>query len=123
MHCAGKRNDTRWYIAISQKVDQDELFLIAADAGAEDVQFGDDVTEIYVDLDYFQGVQQALRDAGIKLDEANMIYDPDNPIELDKAGTMQVMRLIEALEDLDDVQNVYSALDISDEAIAEMETA
>lgn len=111
------------YIAISQEVDQDELFLIAADAGAEDIQFSEDVTEIYVDLDYFQAVQQAIRDGGIKLDEANMIYDPNNPVELDKAQTMQVMRVIEALEDLDDVQNVYSALDISDEAIAEMEAA
>jgi YebC/PmpR family DNA-binding regulatory protein len=111
------------YIAISQEVDEDELFLIAADAGAEDIDFGDGLTEIYVDLDYFQAAQKAIKDAGIKMEEASMIYDPNNPLELDQKETLQVMRVIEALEDLDDVQNVYSALEISDEAIAEMEAA
>lgn len=111
------------YIAISQEVDQDELFLIAADAGAEDIEFSDELTEIYVDLDYFQAAQEAIKNAGVKMDEASMIYDPNNPLELDQKETLQVMRLIEALEDLDDVQNVYSALEISDAAIAEMEAA
>ncbi|MCA9969171.1 MAG: YebC/PmpR family DNA-binding transcriptional regulator [Anaerolineales bacterium] len=110
------------YISIEEPVDQDELFMVAADAGAEDVQFGE-VTEIYVDLENFQAVQKALEEAGVKLAEATMIYDPDNPVELDHTSMMQVMRVIEKLEDLDDVQNVYTALDITDEAIAEMESA
>jgi len=110
------------YISIIEEVDQDELFLVSADAGAEDVQFGE-TTEIYVDIDYFRAVQKALEEAGIKIDEASLIYDPDNPVELGISEMMQVMRLIEKLEDLDDVQNVYSALDITDEAIAEMEEA
>lgn len=110
------------YISITEEVDEDELFLVAADAGAEDIQFGD-TTEIYVELDSFQAVQKALRDADIALDEVSMIYDPDNPVELGMHEMVQVMRVIEKLEDLDDVQNVYSTLDISDEAIAEMEAA
>ncbi|GAB4276234.1 MAG: YebC/PmpR family DNA-binding transcriptional regulator [Candidatus Promineifilaceae bacterium] len=109
------------YISISQFDDPDELFMVAAEAGAEDVQFGDGLVEIYVDLDNFQSVQKALKEAGYKLDEANMIYDPNNPMELDANQTIQVMRVIEVLEDLDDVQNVYSTLEISDEAIAAME--
>ena len=111
------------YIAISQEIDEDELFLIAADAGAEDLQFSDGVAEIYVDLDHFQTVQTALKEAEIKLDEAKMIYDPNTPMELGQMETVQVMKVIEQVEDLDDVQNVYSALDITDEAIAEMEMA
>ena len=111
------------YIAISQEVDEDELFLVAADAGAEDIDFSDELTEIYVDLDYFQAAQQAIKGAGYKMEEASMIYDPNNSLELDPKETLQVMRVIEALEDLDDVQNVYSALEISDAAIAEMEAA
>jgi YebC/PmpR family DNA-binding regulatory protein len=111
------------YIAISQEVDEDELFLIAADAGAEDVQFSDEITEIYVDLDYFQAVQTALKDAGLKMDEAKMIYDPNNPVELGQVETVQVMKVIEQVEDLDDVQNVYSSLEITDAAIAELEMA
>ncbi len=108
------------YISITEEVDQDELFLVAADAGAEDIQFGESA-EIYVELDNFQAVQKALRGAKIPLDEVSMIYDPNNPVDLGMHEMMQVMRVIENLEDLDDVQNVYSALNITDEAIAEME--
>jgi transcriptional/translational regulatory protein YebC/TACO1 len=57
------------------------------------------------------------------MEESNLIYDPNNPIELGQQEALQVMNLIEKIEDLDDVQNVYSALDITDEAIAAMETA
>ncbi len=108
------------YISIVEEVDEDDLFLVAADAGAEDIQFGE-TTEIYVELDYFQAVQKALREADIPLDEVSMIYDPNNPMDLGMHEMMQVMRVIENLEDLDDVQNVYSALNITDEAIAEIE--
>lgn len=111
------------YIAVSGDYDEDELFLIAADAGAEDVQFSDEMVEIYADLDNFQRVQKAVKAEGIKMDEASMIYDPDNPLTLGQAETLQVMRVIDQIEDLDDVQNVYSAMEISDEAITAMEAA
>lgn len=111
------------YIAISEPVDQDDLFLIAADAGADDIQFSEEVTEIYVDLENFQAVQVALEGSGITMDEATLVYDPNNPVELGQQESLQVMNLIERLEDLDDVQDVYSTLDISDEAIAAMEAA
>lgn len=108
------------YIVIEDEVDEDELFLTAAEAGAEDVQFGE-VNEVFAPIDAFQDVQKALREAGYKLSEANLIYDPDNPIELSPDDTMQVMRFIEAVEEVDDVQNVHSTLEISDEAIAAMD--
>jgi YebC/PmpR family DNA-binding regulatory protein len=108
------------YIGITDEVDPDELFLIAADAGAEDIEFGE-ITEIFVDLEYFQSVQLALEEAGITMDEANLIYDPNLPLELPEDKALQVMSLIEKIEDLDDVQNVYSTLDVTDEAIAAME--
>ena len=81
------------------------------------------MTEIFSDLDAFQAVQKALKEAGYTLAEANLLYDPNNPMELDPEQTMQVMKFIEAVEDVDDAQNVYSTLDISDEAIAMMEGA
>jgi YebC/PmpR family DNA-binding regulatory protein len=111
------------YISISGTVDNDEVFLVAADAGADDVQFGDELVEIYVELEAFQAVRQALDEAGIHMDEASLIYDPNNPMELDAAQSVQVMNLIERIEELDDVQNVYTNLDVSDEAIAAMESA
>lgn len=110
------------YIGITEDVDEDEIFLIAADAGADDVQFGE-ITEIFVDLENFQTVQLALEEAGITMDEADLIYDPNNPIELSEDQALAVMNLIEQIEELDDVQNVYSTLDVTDEAIAAMEAA
>ncbi|MCB9421116.1 MAG: YebC/PmpR family DNA-binding transcriptional regulator [Ardenticatenaceae bacterium] len=110
------------YISIAEEVDQDELFLVAADAGADDVQFGE-MTEIYTELENLRAVRQALVDAGIDIEETSIIYDPNNPVELGKSEAMQVMNLIEKLEDADDVQSVYSTLDITDEVIAEMEGA
>ena len=111
------------YISITDEIDQDELFMVAAEAGAEDIQFNDGITEIYVDLDAFRAVQEALEAAGYSMDESSLIYDPDNTIELGHADSNQVINLIEHIEDLDDVQNVYSTLEISDEALAAMESA
>lgn len=111
------------YISISDEVDEDELFMVAADAGAEDIQFNDGVTEIYVELESFRAVQEALEAAGYSMDESSLIFDPTNRVELGQSESLQVMNLIERIEELDDVQNVYSALEISDEAIAAMEAA
>ncbi len=108
------------YIAISGEVDEDDLFMTAAEAGADDVQFGE-VAEIFVELDDFSTVRDTVKTGGFHIDEANVIYDPNATVELESEQTIQVMGFIEKLEDLDDVQNVYSTLEISDEAIAAME--
>ena len=111
------------YISISDEVDQDELFMVAAEAGADDIQFSDGVTEIYVELEAFRAVQEALEAAGYSMDESSLIFDPSNRVELGQAESMQVMNLIERIEELDDVQNVYSALEMSDDVLAAMEAA
>lgn len=110
------------YIAVTgEDVDEDELFLTAAEAGAEDVHYGEEVSEVFAPIEAFQDVQKALRDAGFHLEEANLIYDPDNPLELEPEQAAQVLRFIEAVEDVDDVQNVHSTLDVTDEALALIE--
>ena len=68
-------------------------------------------------------MRDTLEEAGYELDEATMIYEPNNPLALDHRQTVQVMKVIEELEDLDDVQNIYSALEITDDAIATVEAA
>jgi len=108
------------YIAVSGDIDEDELFMVAAEAGADDVQF-DETAEIFVDMDAFTDVRDAVRQAGFHVDEANVIFDPNAAIEIDAQDTLQVMGFIEKIEDLDDVQNVYSTLEISDAAIAAIE--
>jgi len=109
------------YIAVVDVKDEDELFMVAAEAGAEDVQFSEEGAEIYVELEAFAAVRDAIQGAGFKLEEANIIYDPNAPIELEQQPAIQVMNFIEKIEDLDDVLNVYSTLDVNEEALAAME--
>jgi YebC/PmpR family DNA-binding regulatory protein len=111
------------YIGVEGEFDPDDLFLVAADAGADDVRFEGAIAEIQTGIDNLQDVRNALEVAGYSMAEVSVIYDPNNPVELATPDSLQVLRLIESLEDLDDVQNVYAALEISDEAIAAMEAA
>lgn len=111
------------YISILDEVDQDELFMVAAEAGADDIQFNDGITEIYVEIESFRAVQEALESAGYSMDDSSLIFDPTNRIELSTAESLQVVNLIDHIEELDDVQNVFSALEMSDDVIAAMEAA
>ncbi len=111
------------YIGLNGEIDEDELFLVAADAGAEDIRFEDEVTEIFTELDQLQTVRTGLEENGFALDEVSVIYDPNNPVELGEQEAVQILKLVEYLEDLEDVQNVYTALDINEEAMAAMEMA
>jgi len=116
--------ERKGYLTLKDTVaDQDELFLVAADAGAEDVSFDDGEAEIYTELEAFARVRDTLAEMGYSLDEARAIYAPKNPVTLDKPQAVQVLRVLDQLEELDDVQNVYSAMEITDEVIAAMEAA
>jgi YebC/PmpR family DNA-binding regulatory protein len=116
--------DRKGYIAVAPDgVDQDTLFEVAVEAGAEDVVFGDDLIEVYAELENFQAVRQALQEAGIRFETAELTMIPKTTMQLGEKETLQVMGVIEALEELDDVQQVYSNLDISDEIMAQYEAA
>ncbi len=116
--------DRKGYIAIeADDVDPDEIFEHAVEAGAEDVILGEDLVEIYADLSHFQAVQESLQSHGIAFTTAELAMVPKTTLQLAPHDTMQVMKVIEALEDLDDTQQVYSNLDISDEMITQFETA
>lgn len=107
-------------VMIEQSIeDEDEFFLLVADAGAEDVEF-DETTQVYADLDNFKTVRDAIEAEGFEIAEAGLVYDPNNLVELELGQALQVMNVLEKLEDLDDVQNVYSAIDITDEVMAAM---
>ena len=111
------------YIGVSEAIDPDELFMVAAEAGADDVQFNDGLAEIYVDVEAFHAVRLALEEAGIAAEEASLIYEPNNPVALGQSAAVPVMHLVEKIEDLGDVQNVYPSLEITDGALAAMEAA
>lgn len=97
---------------------EDAIFEIAVEAGADDVNFDEGNIEIIGSVDSFKMIGDALKKAGIEIEDAGLRMLADQEIELSPEETLQVMRVIEAIEDLDDVQNVSSNLKISDEAIA-----
>jgi YebC/PmpR family DNA-binding regulatory protein len=103
--------------------DEDQIFELAVEGGADDVSFDDGVAEITGEVEYFKAINDELEAASIKTDEAGLRYFPTNEIELAPSDTAQVLRVVEALEELEDVQNVYSNLHISDEALVELEAA
>ena len=102
--------------------DQDKIFELAVDSGADDVVFDEDTVEITGPVDTFRTISQSLNKARIHPEEAGLRMVPKNEIDLDADATIQVMRTIESLEELDDVQDVYSNLNISDEALAKLES-
>lgn len=111
------------YILIEDEFEQDNIFLTAADAGADDVRFDDEIAEVFTEIDDLQNVRSLLEEAGYKLKEVSVIYDPNNPLALETAATLQVIKLVESLEELDDVQDVYSSLEITSEAMLALESA
>jgi YebC/PmpR family DNA-binding regulatory protein len=114
---------TAYFSFPSQGHDQDAIFELAVEAGADDVTFDDETIEIVGPIESFKEIGEALRRAHITPEEAGLKMVPNNPIELPTDETIKVFKMIESLEELDDVQDVYSNLDISDEALAEIEAA
>ncbi len=111
--------ERKGYIAISRDgIDEEEVFEVAVDAGADDIEFGDDLIEIYVEPGRFAGVRSALDGAGLSLEVTRLTMLPKGTMLLDQRETLRVMRAIDTLEDLDDVQEVHTNLDITDEVIA-----
>ncbi len=102
-------------------VDADEVALSAIDAGAEDVDTDDDeAIEVYAAPAELQAVRQALEAAGIKVESAEQTMIARQTVELDAAKARQALRLVELLEDLDDVSRVTANFDIPEEVFAEV---
>jgi YebC/PmpR family DNA-binding regulatory protein len=114
--------EARGYIAVLMDGhDQDEIFMVALEAGADDVQFGDELAEIYTEPTDLKAAREVFEREGFSIESAEMTYLPKTPLQMDDKTTRSAMNLIESLEDLDDVTNVYSNLDISDEILASLE--
>ena len=107
----------------SEGLDYDKVFEIAAEAGAEDVADDSDVYTITTDPSDLVTVRKALQDAGIDYDSAETALIPKNEVELDLEGAQKVNNLIDALDDLDDVQNIYSNWTASDDVMQQLEDA
>ncbi|OGT28405.1 MAG: transcriptional regulator [Gammaproteobacteria bacterium RBG_16_66_13] len=104
-------------------VDREKVFETAVEAGADDVILGEDSIEIIAPVESFKAIGDALRASGVKAEEAGLRMLPNTTSELSPGQSLQVMRVIESLEEMDDVQHVFSTLHVSDEAVALLETA
>lgn len=114
--------EKKGYIAIRPDgQDPEKIFELAIEAGAEDVEISEDLVEIYTAPEDLQAVRQSLLQAGLTIDNAELTMRPKTRVTLDDHATMSVMSLVDALEELDDVQQVYSNLEISDELIRKYE--
>ena len=101
-----------------EEVDEDELMELALEAGAEDVETTESDYRIITAPEDFAAVRDSLREAGVVFENTEITMQPQNSIELDAATAKQTLRLIDALEENDDVQEVYANFDISDEVMA-----
>ncbi len=107
--------DKKGYIVVDKEAkSEEELFEIALEAGAEDMQEDGDSFEILTAPESFEVVSEAVKSAGIEPQAAEVSMIPQNYIHLEGAEAAQMLKLYEAIEDHDDVQNVYANFDIDE---------
>jgi YebC/PmpR family DNA-binding regulatory protein len=105
----------------SNKCSEDTLMEVALEAGAEDLKREGNTFEIITSLSDFENVKKAIKEKGIEYNLAEVTMIPKNIRKLDTQVGKQLLRLIDAVEEHDDVQHVYANFDIPDEVIEEME--
>ncbi len=112
--------ETKGLITVEVKEgDSEEIALEIVDAGAEDVEIDDQIIEVTASYDSFQVIRSAVEAmSGVKIERAELAMVPNSLIELDDDKSSQTLRLLDELEELDDVQKVYSNADFPDEALA-----
>ena len=104
-----------------EKYTEDQLMEAALEAGADDLRDEGDVWEIQTAMADFNAVREAFEAAGLEMISAELNQVPQTTMEVDLETARKLLRVIELLEDNDDVQNVYSDADISDEIMAQLE--
>ena len=99
------------------RVDEDELLALALDAGASDLRRADSLFEITATPQDLEAVRRVLEQRGVPIQSAEVTYVPQSTVRLEGKEAQQVLRLVEGLEELDDVQHVYANFDIPDEVL------
>ena len=114
--------DRKGAILVDRKVDEDELMLVALDAGADDIADDGELWRVISPPTDLHKVRTAIEDAGMAVDSADLTMLPQNTIALDDAeSAKKVLRLIDALDEQDDVQNVFANFDIPDAILETIE--
>lgn len=108
------------FVVSSRHTSEDRLFEVALEAGATDVKQAGDNFEVLCDPDSFQTVTAALEAAGIPTESAELARIAANTVELDADAARSVLKLMDVLEDHDDIQSVFANFNISDAVMAEL---
>jgi YebC/PmpR family DNA-binding regulatory protein len=117
--CVAWMFNRKGYIVVErEKASEDELLEIILDAGAEDLREDGSNYEIFTPPEEFEAVVNALKEHDVELAASNLGYIPQNYVKLEGKQAQQLLRLMEELEDHDDVQNVWANFDIDEEEIA-----
>ncbi|MCM8769484.1 MAG: YebC/PmpR family DNA-binding transcriptional regulator [Candidatus Omnitrophica bacterium] len=98
-------------------IEEDELMGLVLDAGAEDLQTGDDYYQITVAAENFENLKKKLEERGLKLEQAMVTLVPKNTVRVEGKEAEQLLKLLDQLEECDDIQNVYANFDIPDEVL------
>ena len=114
--------DQKGYLTIKGEADFDEIFMLAAEAGADDVEEENGMIAVYTPRDEYGIVESALSQAGYEFESSELRWFPQNEIDVSTGKALQNMRLMEQLEESDDVQTVASNLNITDAALAAFES-
>ncbi|KPJ98617.1 MAG: transcriptional regulator [Desulfobacterales bacterium SG8_35] len=120
--CVSWMFDKKGTILVEKEtIDEEELMDKALEAGAEDVVEEDNVFQVVTAPDEFETVREALEADGVKFIEASVSMIPQNTVDItEEKSARQILRLLESLEDHDDVQNVYANFDIPDDLMEEV---
>ena len=100
---------------------EEELLELAIDAGGDDMQTVDDYYEITTSVESFEPVRKAIEDAGIETQSSELTRIPQNTVNVEEKHCKSLLRLMDTLEDHDDIQKVYSNFEITDEIMATIE--
>lgn len=116
--------DQKGYIALEgDNLNFEEVFMVAAEVGADDVIEEEGQIFVYTPRDKFGAVEQALSDAGYDIEESKLMWEPKNETSVPTDRAVSNLRIMERIEELDDVQSVSSNLAINEEITAAYETA
>lgn len=111
-----------FFLLTGDDLDFDRVFELALENGGDDIEESDDGIEILAPVENFKILSDALLKANLHIEEAQLKMIPNTPVDLSLEDTLQVLRCVESLEDMDDVQTVYHNLNIADEVYAALES-
>ncbi len=112
--------ESKGFITVEASDEAEEVALMAIDAGAEDVKVEKGFVEIYTQSDKLEATRRALEDSGVRVTSAELSMIPKTMLQLGEEDALRVLRLLDRLEEMDDVQQIFSNVDFSEEVLEKL---